>query len=196
MNEVQPIRSQKKILAIKNYIKGPDYNKIYRERDYLLFIMGINCALRIHDLLALKVSDIITKEGNIKKYLHVNTTKTNKKLQIKINDSIKKALNYYLEHEKAIDPDDYLFKSNAGKKLDRIRAWGLVKDWTRAVGLTDENYGTHTLRKTWATMAVTNFNIPIRTISKKLGHKTIASTMDYIGITQREINDAEDLVCL
>ncbi len=47
MNEVQPIRSQKKILAIKNYIKGPDYNKIYRERDYLLFIMGINCALRI-----------------------------------------------------------------------------------------------------------------------------------------------------
>jgi integrase len=196
MNEVQPIRSQKKILAIKSYIKGPEYNSTFRARDYLLFTMGINCALRINDLLSLKTKDVLTKEGNIKKYIHIQTKKAKVTLQIKINESIKKALDYYLEHTKALDPDDYLFKSQTGQRLDRVRAWGLIKDWTGAVGLNDELYGTHTLRKTWGHMAVVHFNVPVRTVSKKLGHKSIQSTMDYIGITQKEVNDAEDLVCL
>jgi hypothetical protein len=50
MNNVEPIRNQQKIYAIKQYILGDKYNPSYQERDYLLFVFGINSALRISDL--------------------------------------------------------------------------------------------------------------------------------------------------
>ena len=60
MNTVEPIRDPKKILAIKkNLREEPD------KRNYLLFCMGINLALRAGDLLKIKVSDILNGKGNI-----------------------------------------------------------------------------------------------------------------------------------
>ena len=66
MNNVEPIRNQQKIYAIKQYILGDKYNPAYRERDYLLFVFGINSALRISDLLSLKVKDVLNAQGDIR----------------------------------------------------------------------------------------------------------------------------------
>ena len=52
MKFVEPIRDRKKISQIKNLLRG---NENYR--DLLLFVLGINSALRISDLLQLKVGD-------------------------------------------------------------------------------------------------------------------------------------------
>jgi integrase len=51
MNFVEPIRERKKISQIKNLLRGQ-----YRYRDLLLFVVGINTALRISDLLELRIS--------------------------------------------------------------------------------------------------------------------------------------------
>jgi hypothetical protein len=48
MNFVEPIRDRKKIAQIKNQLRGQ-----HRYRDLLLFVLGINTALRISDLLAI-----------------------------------------------------------------------------------------------------------------------------------------------
>ena len=45
MNFVEPIRDRKKITQIKNLLKGQE-----NYRDLLLFVMGINTALRILDI--------------------------------------------------------------------------------------------------------------------------------------------------
>jgi integrase len=50
MNFVEPIRERKKISQIKNLLRGQ-----YRYRDLLLFVVGINTALRISDLLDLRI---------------------------------------------------------------------------------------------------------------------------------------------
>ncbi len=50
MNFVEPIRDRKKIAQIKNQLRGQR-----RYRDLLLFVVGINTALRISDLLELRV---------------------------------------------------------------------------------------------------------------------------------------------
>jgi hypothetical protein len=50
MNFVEPIRDRKKIAQIKNQLRGQR-----RSRDLLLFVVGINTALRISDLLELQV---------------------------------------------------------------------------------------------------------------------------------------------
>jgi hypothetical protein len=54
MNFVEPIRDRKKIAQIKNQLRGQR-----RYRDLLLFVVGINTALRISDLLELQVRGIL-----------------------------------------------------------------------------------------------------------------------------------------
>ena len=196
MNIVEPIRNQQKIYAIKQYILGDKYNKAYRVRDYLLFVFGINSALRISDLLSLRVKDVLNSQGEIKDHFKIRTSKTRKELKILINDSVKKALEKYFAEVKFPAPGDYLFKTQTGQQLDRIRAWTLIKKWVKAVGLDPANYGTHTLRKTWGYHSRKNFGVPIELISEKLGHSSSAVTKRYIGISQEEINNIEKRVCL
>ncbi|MDD3859788.1 MAG: tyrosine-type recombinase/integrase, partial [Bacteroidales bacterium] len=196
MNNVEPIRSKEKIYAIKQYILSDKYNQEYQARDYLLFVFGINSALRISDLLSLKIKDVINSQGEIRESFKVKTKKTKKEIKILINDSVRKALKFYLDKEKFPDPNDYIFKTRTGQNLDRIRAWVLIKKWVKAVGLDPSNYGTHTLRKSWGYHSRKNFGIPIELISEKLGHKSNLVTKRYIGISQEEINNIEKRVCL
>jgi len=196
MNNVEPIKSKEKVFAIKQYILSDRYSEKYRARDYLLFVFGINSALRISDLLSLQVKDVFNNEGEIKESFKIRIGKTKREMKILINESVRKALKYYFDKEKFPDPNDYLFKTHTGQKLDRIRAWVLIKKWVEAVGLDPANYGTHTLRKTWGYHSRKNFGIPIELISEKLGHKSNAVTKRYIGISQEEINSIEKRVCL
>jgi len=196
MNNVEPIKSKEKVFAIKQYILSDRYSEKYRARDYLLFVFGINSALRISDLLSLQVKDVFNNEGEIKESFKIRIGKTKREMKILINESVRKALKYYFDKEKFPDPNDYLFKTHTGQKLDRIRAWVLIKKWVKAVGLDPANYGTHTLRKTWGYHSRKHFGIPIELISEKLGHKSNAVTKRYIGISQEEINSIEKRVCL
>ncbi len=191
MNPVEPIRDKKKILAIKRNLKEEG-----NSRNYLLFVMGINTALRISDLLAIKVGDIIDKKGYIKDYLHIKEQKTGRNTRIYINELVKQALENYFDSTKAMDPDSYLFKSErSNKPLDRVRVWMMIQEWIKEAGLEGERYGTHSLRKTWGYQA-RNQGVSIEQISEKLGHKSVTITKRYIGINQEEINNIEKEVCI
>jgi site-specific recombinase XerD len=183
---VEPIKDKKKILAIKMLLKAEK-----NPRNYLLFVTGCNFALRISDLLSIKVKDVIDSKGNIKDFLFIKEGKTGRQAKISLNDTVKEALNYYFDKTKGIDPDSYLFKSErSNKKLDRVRVWGLIQQWTKEVGLEGEKYGTHSLRKTWGFQARMQGK-SIEQISEKYGHKSVTVTKRYIGISQEEINQIE-----
>lgn len=191
MNVVEPIRDPKKILAIKRNLKEEG-----NPRNYLLFVAGVNLALRISDLCSLKVKDILDKQGNIREFIHLKEKKTKRQVKIKLNNTVKEALNYFLDKARITDPEQYLFKSERGNRaLDRIRAWGLIQKWTKEVGLESERYGTHTLRKTWGYQARKQ-GVSIEKINEKLGHKSVIVTKRYIGISQEEINLLEEEICI
>ncbi len=190
MEQVEPIRDHRKVAAIRNILRGQDH-----PRDYLLFVMGINTALRIGDLLALKVGDLLDERGDIWKFIHIREQKTGKGRRIKLNQAVQDALKLYFAKVPSTNPDAPLFASyRSGRSLDRMQTWRLVNGWCRAVGFTQERYGTHTLRKTWGYMARKHHGVPIELIQAKLGHATPAVTRRYIGITGDEIEDAEDRV--
>ena len=85
------------------------YLKNKNLRDYLMFVMGINCNLRIGDLLQLKVFDVWTGK-RCNEYIELSEQKTGKFKKIKINESMKKAIKKYIKAEKP-NGSDYLFKS-------------------------------------------------------------------------------------
>jgi len=190
MTTVEPIRDPKRIVAIKIMLKDGK-----RPRDYLLFTLGINVALRISDLLALRVRKVLDHQGNIRESLHIRERKTGKEKKIRLNRSAKEALEYYFSKVEVRDGDEFLFKSlRSDQPLDRVRANYLVNKWTEDVGLQGK-FGTHTLRKTWGYRA-RKIGIPIELIQEKLGHRSPAVTRRYIGVTQDEVNDIEEKVCL
>lgn len=192
MELVEPIRDPRKVAAIRNMLRGQ-----HHPRDYLLFVMGINTALRIGDLLALKVGDLLDERGEVRQFLHVRERKTGKAKRVKLNQPVQEALQFYFGKVPATNPDLPLFASYRGEKpLDRTQVWRLIRRWCAAVGLTQGRFGAHTLRKSWGYLARKHHGIPIELIQAKLGHATPAVTRRYIGITEDEIENVENGVRL
>src|SRR5210317_1791869 len=92
MNFVEPIRDRKKIAQIKNLLRGQR-----RNRDLLLFVVGINTALRISDLLQLRVSHFFDDRQRIRKRFWIREKKRGKRQEIVINESIREALSEYIK---------------------------------------------------------------------------------------------------
>lgn len=185
METVEPIRSREKILQIKAKLKGEK-----SPRNYTLFSLGLNLGARINDILNLKIKDV-TKSDH---YIWIREGKTNKEKKFAINKAAREALDFYMRKEKPYDPEQYLFTSKKGNRLDRIRVWHLVKKWCEDVGV-KERIGANSLRKSFGFHA-RKAGIPIELIQAKFNHSSPAITARYIGITAEEIEKVEDQVCL
>lgn len=188
MRFTEPIKDRTKILAIKDLLLREE-----NPRNYLLFTMGVNSALRIGDLLSLRVKDILNGKGEFREELEIKLQKTRKNISIYLNAPIKKALTLYFGKGQAIDPNDFLFYSlkRGGfrdKAISRVRAFILIKKWTKAVGLDPEKYSCHSLRKTWGYFARRQ-GANIELISEMLGHRNSNITRKYLGITKEELRD-------
>ncbi|MEL7564966.1 MAG: site-specific integrase [Dehalobacterium sp.] len=184
MKAVEPIRDPKKINAMKKYLKGKNL------RDYVMFTLGVNIALRISDLLELTWGDVL--EGKNFKNINLKEGKTQKIRNIKLNQASQKTLEELLVSLDTYDMDDYIFRSREGdnKPITRQQALNILKDAAEAIGI-KENIGTHTLRKTWGYHAwKIGYNPAL--IMETLNHSNLNVTKRYLGIRQDEINDLYD----
>ncbi len=129
---------------MKVYLKGRSL------RDYALFVVGINVALRISDLLKLTWADVLNKNNESFKSIKIIEGKTKKKRDIQLNKTSQKAFRELLDSLDIYDMDDYVFQSREGdnQPLTRQQSLNILKDSAAAVEI-KENVGTHTLRKTW-----------------------------------------------
>jgi integrase len=186
MKFVDPIREKWKIEEIKNNLE-----ESWNYRDLLLFVAGINFALRIQDLLQLKIGDLY-QDGVLKDFFDMTEKKTKKKNRIFITENVRKVLKLYISKYPfiAINTESYVFFSqkNGKKPLGRRQALNIVHSATHAVWL-QGNFGTHTFRKTWGYQARKN-DVPLEIIQHKLNHASLRVTERYLGITTDEIGEA------
>jgi integrase len=183
MNNVEPIKDKRKIEAMKRYLKGKS------TRDYLLFVAGISSALRVSDLLRLRVRDVWDGR-NVVKSITIKEKKTGKGKQFAISKNFEKAIREFAEEHRLQEPNQFLFLSRQGdnQPISRSQAFRIIKDAAKAVGV-KENIGTHSLRKTWGYWAY-HEGYSITLISTVLNHTSEAVTRRYIGITQDDIDQA------
>lgn len=176
MSLVQPIRDAKKIKEILDYLR-----RYKSKRDYLLFLMGINCGLRVSDLLQLKVRDVMTNTTVIKEQ------KTDKIREIFWPDSIYPQIREYI---KGRDPEEPLFPSRKRDEngrlqpIKRVQAWKILNEAARAVGLDD--LGTHTMRKTYGYHYYKRHR-DIVYLMQVYNHSSQAITLRYIGLARDEM---------
>jgi integrase len=188
MNFVEPIRSRKHLAHIKNLLKGQE-----RYRDLLLFTVGINTALRISDLLALRIGDFIDETGEIRERFWIKEQKRGKRHEVIINTSIREALTLYRTAYPAVEKRSVHFvffntrTHDYTQPISRKQAWQFISTICRDAGLRG-NYGTHSLRKTWGYHARMN-GVDMALIMHALNHSDLAYTKRYLGITDEEIGD-------
>ena len=186
MNFVEPIRDQQTIRNIKELLR-----KEKRYRDLLLLTIGINTALRISDLLTLKVGDFVDEAGIIKQKFSLQEKKRGKRQEVIINDSIRLILAEYFRIYPGLrdNPCYYLFfntRTNAfDHPIQRCQAWNSMSTICRSFGL-EGNFGTHSLRKTWGYQARRR-GVDIALIMYKLNHASLAYTQRYLGVTSDEL---------
>ena len=84
MNFVEPIRDRKKIAQIKNLLRGRR-----RHRDLFLFVVGINTALRISDLLELRIEHFVNDQQRIRHRFWIKEKKRGKRQEQDYIDKVK-----------------------------------------------------------------------------------------------------------
>lgn len=178
MIEVNAITNKKQLDKMKKVLRATS------ERDYLLFVVGINVGLRISDLLELKIGNMINKNE-----VTILEGKTKKTRTFTINKTVKLAINEYLSTLDDYNDTDYLFKSRKGvnKPISRVQAWQVLSDSAKLVGIT-EPIGTHTLRKTFGYWSYKQ-GIDISLLQDIFNHSSSRITLRYIGITKKTIED-------
>lgn len=182
---VEPIRDKTKIKQMYQYLNGKDL------KYGLLFKFGLNTGLRISDILPLKVKDIFNTNGEFRDYLVIKEKKTGKEKKIKLNNALRKAIKIYIKN-KNLSYEDYFFPSSKGGHIGRIQAYRVLKEAANVIGI--ENFGTHSLRKTWGywTYKVSRYNIGL--IMDTFNHSSQKITLRYIGVNQDQKDELYSLV--
>lgn len=190
MQFVEPIRSTKHIAQIKNQLRWS-----WKIRDLLLFSLGINSALRVSDLVRLRIGDVYDTQWQIRHSFDRYESKTGKRTTITITPKVRETLAHYRDTYPHVVSDDthYLFFNTKADirgavHIKRCQVWVMINTRTQAIWLSGR-YGGHTLRKTRWYHARIN-GVPLTLIQHKLNHANMWVTMRYLGITQEEIADA------
>ncbi|MBR0101275.1 MAG: tyrosine-type recombinase/integrase [Treponema sp.] len=179
MGTTQPIRDKEMIDRIKGYLLKKNH------RDYLLFIICINTALRISDILKLKWNDVYDFNAEtVKKHIIVHEKKTKKKNIVASNTSVVKAIESYLKSTE-IKNNDYVFISRKGNNspISRYRAYTIFRDAANKLGI--EKFSCHSLRKTFGYHAWKQ-NVSSVLLLEIYNHSSFSVTKKYLGIMQED----------
>lgn len=195
----EPIKKMDDIIRVSKYLIEQN-----RFRDNMLFILGINFGLRISDLRSLRFTHLINDNFTFRDRFPIlekktrNTRKNQKTDTSPLTRAVIEAVTLYLEHTEGVRLSDYMFRStsnngaNENRPISKQAVDVILKGIGRDCGL-GNRMATHTLRKTFAYhQMVMSGNDPrkLLLLQKMFGHSTAAQTLDYIGITSEEIDEA------
>ncbi|EZQ15640.1 integrase [Halopseudomonas bauzanensis] len=160
-----------------------------KTRDLALFNLAIDSKLRACDLTKLRVRDI-AHGMQVTPRTIVMQQKTHRPVQFEITDQTRAALEAWI-HQAQLRNEDFLFPSRLHRSdhLSTRQYARIVKAWVTSIDLDPAMYGTHTLRRTKASLIYRRTK-NLRAVQLLLGHTKLESTVRYLGI---EVEDALDM---
>ena len=160
-----------------------------RKRDLALFNLAIDSKLRSCDLLQLRVRDV-THGSTIASRAMIMQQKTRQPVQFEIMEQTRIAIGNWIE-DANLSNTDYLFKSRYRNSphISTRQYARIVGPWVSEIGLDPATYGTHSLRRTKASLIYRRTK-NVRAVQILLGHSKLESTIRYLGI---EVDDALEI---
>ena len=157
-----------------------------RTRDLTMFNLAIDSKLRGCDVVAIKVEDVAPNGYAIARAT-VRQRKTGRPVRFELTEQTRQAVDDYLKAAGKMT-GEYLFTSRRrlGEALTTRQYARLVGKWIAGIGLDAHVFGTHSLRRTKATLIYRRTG-NLRAVQLLLGHTRVESTVRYLGI---EVDDA------
>lgn len=157
-----------------------------RTRDLVLFNLAIDSKLRGCDVVSLKVDDV-APHGYAIDRATVRQRKTGRPVKFEITEQTRQAIDTYLETS-GKKPGNFLFTGCRGPDhcLTTRQYARLLSEWIASIGLDPSLFGTHSIRRTKATLIYKRTG-NLRAVQLLLGHTKIESTVRYLGV---EVDDA------
>jgi integrase len=157
-----------------------------RTRDLAMFNLAIDSKLRGCDVVAIRVEDIAAG-GYTADRATVRQRKTKRPVRFELSEQTRQAVDEYLRAT-GKRPGGFLFTGRRGpdRTMTTRQYARLVSNWIGSVGLDPRLFGTHSLRRTKATLIYRRTG-NLRAVQLLLGHTKIESTVRYLGI---EVDDA------
>lgn len=167
----------------------------YRERDYCILTLFLNCGMRLSELVGINLTDIrsdktlrLLGKGNKERIVYLNeacTSAINDYLKVRPNGSIKSAKD-----------KNALFISRNGNRISPKTVQWLVKKYLTNIGLASPDgsmgYSVHKLRHTAATLMYQHGNVDIRVLKDILGHENLGTTEIYTHLSSSQMEKAAE----
>jgi integrase len=146
-----------------------------RTRDLALFNLAIDSKLRGCDLVSLRVGDV-AQGNNVLRRAIVMQQKTNRPVQFEITEQTRQSVAAWID-EAQLKAGQHLFPSRVAKSphLSTRQYARIVESWVASIGLDPAAYGTHTMRRTKATLIYRRTK-NLRAVQLLLGH----TKLDYL----------------
>lgn len=161
----------------------------YKERDFCIVTLFLNCGMRLSELCGISLSDI---DRDLRSLRVVG--KGNKERIVYLNDACRDALRRYLDCRAQnltdIKEPNALFLSRLGKRISNKTVQWLVYKYLEAAGLEYKHFSTHKLRHTAATLMYQEGGVDVLALKEILGHAQLSTTQIYTHIGDKKLEEA------
>lgn len=160
----------------------------YKERDYCMITLFLNCGMRLSELVNINITDIHGDSLTV-------IGKGDKERSVYLNEACLDAIEQYLpirkEQPATASDKNALFLSRLGKRISRRTVQYTVEKYVTKLGLDPHKYTTHKLRHTAATL-MHQAGVDVRVLQEILGHEQLSTTEIYTHINNDQIRAAVD----
>jgi len=163
-------------------------------RNRCMFLMSMWAGMRVAEIAALKMSDVVATDGMIKDEirLEASQTKGNRGRTVLIGDKLKKELSEYAATIKHPDPDKpfyYSQRSRSGFSANSLaQHFGML--YQRA-GI--DGASSHSGRRSFLTR-LSNKGVGVRVLMALAGHRNMATTQRYLDLNEDMMKVAVNLI--
>lgn len=196
-NPMQELETPKKKKAQPKYLTLEESLQLlasvdgpYKERDYCILTLFLNCGLRLSELVSIDYTDI--KDNNTL----VVTGKGNKERTVYLNEACMDAIKRYM----AVRPVDKvrlkdknaLFLSSRYQRISPKTVQHMVYGYLEKCGLGNRGLSVHKLRHTAATLMYQHGHVDVLVLKEILGHENLGTTEIYTHLVDEQLKNASD----
>jgi len=170
-------------------LRGVVVNALHEVRDEPLEVLDVSAQLRACDLTKLRVRDVC-HGVRVASRATIMQQKTQRPVQFEITEQTRESVEAWMK-QAGLQGTNFLFPSRIhdSPHLSTREYARLVHRWIVSIGLDDTAYGTHTMRRTKASLIYRRTK-NLRAVQLLLGHTKLESTVRYLGI---EVDDALEM---
>ena len=188
--------AQAKTLSKQELKRVLDYNDAcerHSERNRAMLLFTHLCGMRIGEVVALRVSDVIDDNGEVKGELRLcaEQTKGSRARVVFVSMRMRKEIKRYVEHLIVRSRSDFLFRTQKSHCFSSNSATQLLQRIYERSG--HKGATSHSGRRSFITELASK-GVGVRVLAELSGHRSIATTQRYIDVNDDMLRKAVELV--